>query len=90
MTCSGGQVLFIEKGTYGKVKLDGRALGNMSQSPAGETMMDSFGHWTFSNTYIDERANPEQRKAPEAIVAKCCLGLRQPKPKRVTFRSLAK
>src|SRR5438552_11445033 len=70
MTCSGGQVLFIEKGTYGKVKLDGLAFGNMSQSPEGETMMDSFGKWNFSNTYIDERANAEQRKALAAIAVK--------------------
>src|SRR5436853_1219498 len=45
MTCSGGQVLFIEKGNYGNVKLDGLALANMSQSPAGRSMMESFGDW---------------------------------------------
>ena len=67
MTCSGGQVLFIEKGTYGKTKLDGLAIANMSQSPAGKTMMGSFGDWTFSYNYIDEKATPEQRKALEAI-----------------------
>jgi hypothetical protein len=67
MTCSGGQVLFIEKGTYGKTKLDGLAIANMSQSPAGKTMMGSFGDWTFSYNYIDEKANSEQRKALEAI-----------------------
>ena len=69
MTCSGGQVLFIEKGSYGKVKLDGLALANMSQSPAGRTMMESFGDWNFSYNYIDEKATPEQRKALEAIAA---------------------
>src|SRR5439155_17690861 len=67
MTCSGGQVLFIEKGTYGKVKLDGLAMANMSQSPEGQTMMGSFGNWNFSYNYIDEKANPEQRKALKAI-----------------------
>jgi Protein of unknown function (DUF1326) len=67
MTCSGGQVLFIEKGIYGKVKLDGLAIANMSQSPEGQTMMGSFGNWNFSYNYIDEKANPEQRKALEAI-----------------------
>ena len=67
MTCSGGQVLFIEKGTYGKVKLDGLVIANMSQSPEGQTMMGSFGNWNFSYNYIDEKANPEQRKALEAI-----------------------
>jgi len=30
-------------------------------------MMDSFGNWQFSTNYIDEKANPEQRKALEAI-----------------------
>ena len=69
MTCSGGQVLFIEKGTYGRVKLDGLALANMSQSPEGKTMMGSFGNWNFSYNYIDEKATPEQRKALEAIAA---------------------
>lgn len=67
MTCGGGQVLFIEHGTYGKVKLDGLAVANMAQSPAGKTMMESFGKWNFSTNYIDEKANPEQRKALEAI-----------------------
>src|SRR2546430_16809092 len=70
MTCSGGQVLFIQKGNYGKVKLDGLAIANMAQSPAGETMMESFGNWNFSYNYIDEKAAPEQRKALEAIAAK--------------------
>ena len=69
MTCSGGQVLFIEKGNYGNVKLDGLAFGNMSQSPAGRSMMESFGNWNFSYNYIDEKATPEQRKALEAIAA---------------------
>jgi hypothetical protein len=74
MMCSGGQVVFIEKGNYGKVKLDGLALANMAQSPEGQTMMGSFGNWNFSNNYIDERANPEQRKALEAIAAKILPG----------------
>jgi hypothetical protein len=69
MTCSGGQVLFIENGNYGNVKLDGLALANMSQSPAGRSMMESFGNWNFSYNYIDEKASPEQRKALEAIAA---------------------
>src|SRR6266699_5540822 len=70
MTCGGGQVLFIQKGNYGKVKLDGLAVGSMSQSPEGESMMGSFGNWNFSFYYIDEKATPEQRKGLEAIGAK--------------------
>jgi hypothetical protein len=67
MTCGGGQVLFIEKGNYGDVKLDGLALATMGQSPEGKTMMESYGNWNFAYYYIDEKANPEQRKALEAI-----------------------
>ncbi len=67
MTCGGGQVLFIEKGSYGDVSLDGLAVANMAQSPAGKGMMESFGSWTFSYLYLDERAKPEQRQALEAI-----------------------
>jgi hypothetical protein len=69
MTCSGGQVLFIEKGNYGNVKLDGLAVANMGQSPAGRSMMESFGDWNFSYNYVDEKATPEQRNALEAISA---------------------
>jgi hypothetical protein len=67
MTCGGGQVLFIEKGNYGKVKLDGLAIASIGQSPEGQTMMESYGNWNFANYYIDEKANPEQRKALETI-----------------------
>src|SRR5437773_11209043 len=70
MTCGGGQVLFIEKGNYGKVKLDGLAVAAMGQSPEGQTMRESFGNWNFSYDYIDEKATPEQRKALEATAAK--------------------
>src|ERR1700686_3298765 len=74
MTCGGGQVLFIEKGNYGKVKLDGLAMANMGQSEEGQTTVGSFGNWHFSYTYIDEKATPEQRKALEAIAAKILPG----------------
>jgi hypothetical protein len=60
-------VLFIEKGNYGKVKLDGLAVATMGQSPEGQTMMESYGNWNFAYYYIDEKANPDQRKALEAI-----------------------
>src|SRR2546429_2486184 len=70
MTCGGGQVLFIQKGNYGTVKLDGLAVGSMSQSPEGQSMMGSFGNWNFSFYYIDDNATVEQRKGLEAIAAK--------------------
>src|SRR5437764_2305283 len=68
-TCGGNQVLFIEKGNYGKVKLDGLAVANYAQSPENHTMMESFGNWNFSTNYIDEKANPQQRQALDAITA---------------------
>jgi hypothetical protein len=67
MQCSGGQVIFIEKGSHGSVALDGLAIGVMGQSPKGDTMMESIGNWDFLTIYIDEKANPEQRKALEEI-----------------------
>jgi hypothetical protein len=73
MMCSSGEVLFIEKGNYGNVKLDGLAFGNMNQSPQGQKMAESYGNWNFSYDYIDEKASPEQRKALQAI-AKVVLG----------------
>ncbi len=67
MACGGGQVLFIEKGSYGKVTLDGLAMANMAQSPPGKGMMESFGNWDFSYLYLDGKASPEQREALRQI-----------------------
>jgi hypothetical protein len=67
MNCGGGQVIFIEKGNYGKVSLDKLTIATFGRSPSGETMMESFGNWDFSYLYVDEKANPEQRKALEEI-----------------------
>jgi len=69
MNCAGGQVVFIDKGTYGGVSLDGLAIGMVGQSPDGEAMMESMGRWPFVYIFLDEKANPEQRKALEAIAA---------------------
>ena len=70
MTCGGGQFIFIEKGTYGNVSLDGLAVGNMVESPEGKSMMESYGNWKFSNVYVDEKANLQQREALLAITTK--------------------
>lgn len=67
MACSGGQFIFIEKGNYGKIKLDGLAVGAMSKSPDGKGMMESFGNWDYNYYYIDEKASPEQRDALKAL-----------------------
>ena len=42
MNCGGAQVLFISKGHYGKVKLDGLAISHFGQSPDNQTMMESL------------------------------------------------
>ena len=70
MTCGGGQFIFIEKGTYGGLALDGLAVGNMVESPEGKSMMESYGSWKFSNVYVDEKATPRQREALLAIATK--------------------
>jgi hypothetical protein len=67
MNCSGGFALFIDKGTYGTVPLDGLAVAFIGQNPDNTTMMDSMGNWNFLYLYIDEKANPEQRKALEEL-----------------------
>ncbi len=69
MTCSGNAAVFITKGSYGKVPLDGLAFAQIVQSPEGKSMMESMGNWNFNYIYLDEKANAEQRKALEAIAA---------------------
>jgi hypothetical protein len=79
MTCGGGQVLFIEKGNYGDVSLDGLAVANFGESPENKTMMESFGNWKYAFTYIDEKASPEQRRALEALAMTVLPGAASPK-----------
>src|SRR5437667_454513 len=74
MTCGGGQFIFIEKGTYGDVTLNGLAVGSMVQSPAGQSMMDSFGKWNFNYFYIHAKANPDQRDALKALAKEVLVG----------------
>lgn len=63
MTCDGAQVILIDKGRYGKVTLDGLAVGQFVQSPEHQSMFESFGNWNFDYIYIDEKANEQQREA---------------------------
>lgn len=68
MNCSGGFALFIDKGSYGNVPLDGLGAAFIGASKEGTTMMESIGDWNFVTMYIDEKASPDQRKALEAIM----------------------
>lgn len=77
--CGGSQFIFITSGNYGDVKLDGLAVGAMSQSPEGKGMMESFGHWNFNYYYIDDKGTPEQREALKAIATAVIAGGASPK-----------
>jgi hypothetical protein len=63
MTCDGTQIIFITKGHYGKVPLDGLAVAQFVQSPEHQSMFESFGKWNFDYVYIDEKADEQQRAA---------------------------
>jgi hypothetical protein len=63
MTCDGTQFIFITKGHYGKIPLEGLAVGQFVQSPEHQSMFESFGKWNFDYVYIDEKANEQQREA---------------------------
>src|SRR5436305_10272923 len=67
MTCDGAQMIFINKGHYGKTPLDGLAVAQFVQSPEHKSMFESFGKWNFDYIYIDEKANEEQRAALKEI-----------------------
>ena len=69
MTCDGVQVIFIRKGHFGKIPLDGLAVAQFMQSPEGKSMFESFGNWNFDNVYIDDKATEEQRQALKTLSA---------------------
>jgi len=63
MTCDGAEIIFVTKGNYGNVPLDGLAVAQFVQSPEHQSMFESFGKWNFDYVYIDERADERQREA---------------------------
>lgn len=65
--CDNTSVFQIEKGYYGDTRLDGLYVVAVGASPAGERYVDTVGRLTFARFYVDERANPKQRKALEEI-----------------------
>ena len=67
MTCDGAQIVFITKGRFGKIPLDGLAVAQFVQSPEHQSMFESFGKWNFDYVYIDEKANEQQREALKAV-----------------------
>jgi hypothetical protein len=61
--CEGGGMWHIEEGHYGGVKLDGLRIGLAAHSPAALHL----GNVTLV-MLVDERADPQQRQAIEAMV----------------------
>ena len=90
MTCGGGQAIFIEKGSYGDVPLDGLAFAFMGQSPEGKSMMESIGNWNFAYLYIDEKANPAQRKALEEIARATSPPAAPPERMKVRYAAITR
>jgi len=90
MNCSGNAVFFITKGNYGKVSLDGLAVGQVVQSPDGKSMMESMGNFNVNSIYLDEKANPEQRKALEAIAAQVLPTLAAPEKTKLQYTSITR
>ena len=88
-SCRGSQVLFIKRGRYGNVPLDGLAIAHFVESPENQTMMQSFGKWKYSYLYLDEKANPEQRKALEEV-GKTVLPFSASKNTKVRFVPIAR
>ncbi len=88
--CNGGFALFIDKGSYGNVPLDGLGVAVMGASKQGMSMMDSIGDWDFLTFYIDEKANPEQRKALEAIARETSPPAAPPGRTRVAYVPLTR
>ncbi len=88
-SCGGNQVLFIQRGRYGNVSLDGLAIANFAESPENQTMMQSFGKWKFSYLYIDEKANAEQRVALEDI-AKTVMPFSGSKNTKIRYTSITR
>src|SRR5216683_5041480 len=90
MTCGGGQVIFIDKGSYGDVPLDGLSFAFMGQSPEGKSMMESIGNWNFAYLYIDEKANPAQRKALEEIARATSPPAAPPERTKVRYATITR
>ena len=90
MNCSGNEVVFITKGMYGKVPLDGLAIAQVLQSPDGKSMAESMGSFNLSNIYIDEKANPEQRKALEAIAGQVLPPVASPEKTKIQYASITR
>jgi hypothetical protein len=53
-------------------------------------MMQSMGRWNFVNIYIDEKANPEQRKALEVIARATLPPAAPPEKTRISYLPISR
>jgi hypothetical protein len=83
--CNGGFAIFIDKGSYGNVPLDGLGAAFIGANKADTTMMESMGDWDFVTLYVDEKANPEQRKALVAIMQQTSPPAAPPERSRIVY-----
>src|SRR5262249_6155413 len=90
MNCGGGQVIFIERGSFGGGPLDGLAIGMIGQRPDRMAVMEAIGKWPFLYIYLDEKANPEQRKALEAVAAQTIPPLAAPDHTRTIWAPISR
>lgn len=61
--CDDTAILNIEHGRYGNVKLDGKRVVVVSQSPEGERLVDTIGHLNFAHLYVPADATDLEAQA---------------------------
>lgn len=61
--CDDTAVLTIERGVYGGVRLDGRTVVVVSQSPRGERLVDTVGDLVFARLYVSEETSDLEAQA---------------------------
>jgi len=61
--CDDTAILHIERGHYGGVKLDGRRVVVVSQSPEGERLVDTIGDLVFARLYVPDDAGELEAQA---------------------------
>ncbi len=70
--CDGVILLHIEKGTVGKVSMDGLNIAVVERTPKGVKVVDAFlikGDMDLLTVYLDDRASPHQKEAMPILLA---------------------
>jgi len=61
--CDDTAILHIDQGHFGPVSLDGRRIVVVSQSPAGERLVDTVGRLNFARMYVPEDVTDAEARA---------------------------